>query len=144
MFGDRDEYLACHVSAFLRTRCLIFDMDTSGTFLDKHLGEFEHGSEATVPGIGISDDGAEIIDVGDFGSLLRGKVGSGLALLSVMEELGLEEVLDLVWYGVGRVVYTRIQGSARAVRKHPGDLPARSGPGSLVEEAVEDDCHPET
>ena len=51
-------------------------------------------------GIGICDDGTEVIDVGEFGTVSSGGCGNSFfALFAVVEELSLEEVLDFVWDG---------------------------------------------
>jgi hypothetical protein len=54
--------------------------------------------------VSISHDGAKVVDVGSLGALRRREAGASLALFPVVEELGHEEVLDLVGNGVGRVV----------------------------------------
>jgi hypothetical protein len=51
-------------------------------------------------GISVCDDGAEVIDVCEFGTVGFGLgCNSFFALLAVVEELGLEEMLDFVWDG---------------------------------------------
>ena len=104
MFRNGNEDFPGHVSTLLRPWCLVLDMDACCTLLDEHLSELEDSGEATVSGVGVGDDGAEVVDVSGLGGFGRGEVGAGFALLAVMEELGLEEVLYLVWHGVGRVI----------------------------------------
>ena len=50
--------------------------------------------------ISICDDRAQVIDIGEFGTVGFGcGCYSLFALFAVVEELGLEEVLDFVWDG---------------------------------------------
>ena len=140
---DGDEDLAGHVSTLLRTRSLVFDVDSSCTLLNEELGELHDGSETTVTSVRIGNDGPEVVDLGCFGEFGFRHTRAGLALFSVVEELCHEEVLDLVGDGVGRVVCCS-PFSFNTRRRCTSDIPARSGPGSLVLDAVLDDCQPET
>lgn len=96
VLADRDKHLSGHVAALLRSGSLILNVNTSSTLLDEKLGELHNGSQATVTGIGISNDGAEEVGVGDRCALLPGCGETLLALLPVMEELCEEEMCDFV------------------------------------------------
>lgn len=65
VLADGNKHLSCHVTALLRSRSLVLNVNTGGAFLDEQLGELHDGSEATVTGVGIGDDGAEEVGVGD-------------------------------------------------------------------------------
>ena len=58
MLTDGHEHLSSHVSTLLRSRCLIFNVDTRSTFLDEQLCELHDGCEASVSSIRISDNRA--------------------------------------------------------------------------------------
>ena len=104
VLGDGDQDLARHVAALLGARGLVLDVDACGALFDEELGELHDGSEAAVAGVGVGDDGAEVVDVGDLGALLFGCGEAFFSLLAVMEELCHEEMLDLVGDGVHGVV----------------------------------------
>lgn len=102
---DRDKNLTGHVTALLGTGSLVLNVDTGGTSLDEHLGELDDGSKTSVTGVGIGDDGSQVVDGGgELGSLGLRQRQSLLVLLSVVEELGKPQVLDLVGDGVHGVV----------------------------------------
>lgn len=100
--GDDD--LACHVTAFLGAGSLVFNVDTGGTGFDHELGELHHGGDSSEPGITIGDDGAEVVDSLGLGALVGGHSGSGLVLLAVVEQEGLEQLVDFVGDGVHGVI----------------------------------------
>lgn len=125
---DGDQDLAGHVTALLGTGHLILQMDTGSTTLDKHLGELHVGSDTTVAGISISNDGAQKVDVGHLGTLLLGGGQAGLALLAIVEELGKEQVLDLVGDSVHGVI-SQIGAGLVGRRGGGGALPARDVDG---------------
>jgi hypothetical protein len=95
MLRNGYEHLTRHVSALFCPRSLVLDVDPRGALLDEQLGQLHYGGKATMARVCIGDDGAEVIDVRSGGELFRGETRSGFALLAVMEELSLEEVLDL-------------------------------------------------
>jgi hypothetical protein len=93
-------------------------------------------------GVGVGNNWTKVVNDWGLGEFGVRKAGSELALLPVVEELGHEQVFDLIGHSVGRVIYSRVSENViNYVRQH---LPARSGPGSFVLEAVLDDCQPET
>jgi hypothetical protein len=92
------------MSTFLGPWSLILDMNTSGSFLNEHLGQFHNGSQTAMTGIGISYNGAKVVNGRCSQKLNIGHAGASLALLAIMEQLGLEQMLDLVRYSVGWVV----------------------------------------
>lgn len=96
VFTNRDQDLASHMAALLGTGGLVLDVNSGGTALDKEAGELEDGGDTTVTGVGIGDDRAEVVNVREGGALGFGGGKTVLALLAVVEELSLEEVLDLV------------------------------------------------
>ena len=61
---DWNENLSGHMSALLGPWSLVLDVDPSGTFLDKELGKFHGGGEATMTSVGVGDDWSHIIDGG--------------------------------------------------------------------------------
>jgi hypothetical protein len=97
MFADGNKDLASHVSTLLGARSLVFDMNTGSTLLDKHLCELHHSSQSTVSSISISYDGSQEICGWEIGTLGLWRSKTLFPLLSVMEELGIPEMLDLVW-----------------------------------------------
>jgi hypothetical protein len=103
VFRNRDENFAGHVAALFRSRCLVLQVDTGGTALDKHLGQLHAGGDASVSSVGVRNDGPQKVDVGRRGALLRRHGHPVFALFAVVKELGKEELLDLVWHGVHRV-----------------------------------------
>lgn len=92
------------MSALLRARHLILNVDTGSALLDEHLGELHDGGETSVTGVGVGDDRTKVVDVGRLGAFLRRETRTLLTLLAVVEELSHEEMLDLVGDGVGGVV----------------------------------------
>lgn len=102
---DGDQHLSGHVATLLGTRGLVLNVDTGGTSLDEHLGELDDGSQTSVTSVGIGNDGSQVVDGGrELGSLGLGDGKSLLVLLSVVEQLGKPQVLDLVGNGVHGVV----------------------------------------
>jgi hypothetical protein len=100
MFANRNQDLPSHMPALLRPRRLVLNMDTRSTLLNKQLGQFHDGSQASMSRISVGDDGAQVIDVGELGAVgFRGGCDPFFALLAVVEELRLEEVLHFVWDG---------------------------------------------
>lgn len=99
VFTDRDKNFASHVAALLRSGRLVFDMDTSCALLHEQLCELHNGREASVAGIGISDDGSQIVDTWGLRPVCLWSGEPLFALLAVVEELCHEEVSDFVWDG---------------------------------------------
>lgn len=99
MFADGDQDLSGHVTTLLGTRSLVLNVNTSSTLLNEELGELHDGGETTVTSVGIGNDGSEVVEVVEVGALRLGDGETLLALLSVVEELGHEEVTDLVGDG---------------------------------------------
>ena len=100
VLADRDQDLSGHVATLLGTRGLVLNVNTSSTSLDEQLGQLHDSSQTTVTGIGIGNDGAQVIDVGQFRALVLGGCDALLALFPVMEQLSKEELVDLVGDGV--------------------------------------------
>ena len=111
VLGNGNENLSGHVSCkstsasaearattlrttLLRSRSLILNVDTGSTLLDKHLGQFHDGGESSVSSVGVGDNRSEVVDSGSRGSLSGSEVRSRFSLLSVVEELGHEQLLD--------------------------------------------------
>lgn len=98
---DGDEHLARHVSALLGSRSLVLNVDACCTFLHKHFDELyssrlkagtfklgrttnlHDGSQATMAGITISDDGTEVVDDWSAGKLGLGHLSARGALFPV-------------------------------------------------------------
>lgn len=94
-----------------RTRRLVLNVNTGSTLLDEHLGQLHDGGQSSVSSIGISNERSQVINVGSLGSLFGSEVGTVFSLLSVVEELGHEEVLDFEGNSVGRVICPFQKGS---------------------------------
>mmetsp|Transcript_44348 Transcript_44348/g.105605 ORF Transcript_44348/g.105605 Transcript_44348/m.105605 type:complete len:297 (+) Transcript_44348:885-1775(+) len=126
-----DEDLAAHVAALLGARLLVLDVDPSSASLNEHLGQLHGGGKATVPRVCIRDDGVQVVHAGRLGTVRRAHAPALLVLLSVVEELGTEELVHLVGHGVVGVV--RHVG-ARLVRGGGGGgaLPAAHVDGGEV------------
>lgn len=60
------------MAALFGARGLVFDVDPGRTALDEEPGELQHGRQAAMTGVGIGDDGAQIVDVGLGGALGQG------------------------------------------------------------------------
>ena len=96
MLADRDKHLAGHVAALFGTGGLVFNMNSSGAALNKELGELHDSSQTSVTGIGISNDGAEVVVVLDLVALLSRGGDALFPLFPVVEQLGEEELVDFV------------------------------------------------
>ena len=57
-----------------------------------------------IPGVTVRNDGSHVVDIWGVLALLRGQFASGIPVLPVMHLLSLEQSLNLVRYGVVRVV----------------------------------------
>lgn len=99
VFADGNQDLSGHVTTLLRSWGLVLNVNTSSTLLDEELGQLHHSSQTTMSSIRIGNDGAEVVDVGQLGSLRFGDAQALLSLLSVVEQLRHEEVADLVGDG---------------------------------------------
>jgi hypothetical protein len=96
VLADGHQHLAGHVAALLGARGLVFNMDASSTLLDKELGQLHDSRQTAVASIGIGNDGAEVINVGELCALVLGHRQAFLPLLAVVEELSHEQVANLV------------------------------------------------
>jgi hypothetical protein len=99
VLADWDQDLTGHVAALLGTRCLVLNVNTSSTLLNEELGELHDGGQTTMSGIGISNDWAEVIDVGHASAVSLGGGSTLLALLAVVEKLCHEELVHFVGDG---------------------------------------------
>lgn len=88
VLADWDKDLAGHMAALLGTWSLVLNVDTGSTLLDEELGELHDGGQATVASVGIGNDRAEVVNVGDGSTLTLGGSQALLALLAVVEKLG--------------------------------------------------------
>jgi hypothetical protein len=100
VLSDGNQHLSGHVSTLLRAGSLIFNVNTSGTFLNEEPGELHHRSKTSVASVGIGNDGAEIVDIGLRSTFSHGSRKTLFALFSVVEKLCLEEMLYFVGHGV--------------------------------------------
>jgi hypothetical protein len=97
VLADGHQDLSSHVSTLLGSWGLVLDVDTSSTLLNEELRQLHHGSQTSVSSIGISDNRAQIVDVGEFRAIsFRQGSNTLLTLLAVVEELGHEEMRDFV------------------------------------------------
>ena len=97
VLADRNQDLAGHVSALLGAGSLIFNVNARSSLLDEELGELHDSSEATVTSVCVRNKGPQEVDVGCFG--LVGRAETFFTLLTVVEELGHEQVANLVGDG---------------------------------------------
>lgn len=98
VLAHRHHHLAAHVPALLRAGRLVLDVDARRATLDEELGQLHRCRRAAVAGVGVGDDGAQVVDGR---GALGGRCGEPLgALLAVVEELGFEEVVDFEGDGV--------------------------------------------
>lgn len=100
MLRDRHQNLPSHMPTLLGPRRLVLDMDTRGALLHKQLRELHDCGQAAVARIGVGDDRAQVVDVGQLEAVGFGFRHDALfALLAVVEELRHEEVVDFVGDG---------------------------------------------
>ena len=76
-----------------RRHGLVLEVHAGGARLDHELRELHDGREATVSGITISHDRREVVDV------LTARKSSAVVVLQ-----GLEQLVDLLRYGIIRIV----------------------------------------
>ena len=138
VLADRHEDLSGHVTTLLGTRSLILNVNTGSTTLNKQLGQLHDGSQTTVTSVSVRNDGAQVVNVRNVGALLLGGGDTLLALFPVMEELGHEQVVDLVGdsvlhssvsnlQSIQRVYHPKIQTHHRVVCKIGGGFIGRGG-----------------
>lgn len=96
VLADRHENLSGHMAALLGAGSLVLDMDTSSSALHEELGQLHDRRQATVTGIGVSNDGTQIVHIRHVGTLLLRGCHTLLALFPIMEQLRHEELVDLV------------------------------------------------
>jgi hypothetical protein len=96
VLADGHKNLSGHVAALLGARSLVLNVNTSGALFDEQLCELHDGSQTSVTGISVGDNGSEEISVGNLRPLFPGCGEALLALLPVVEELCHKEMLDLV------------------------------------------------
>ena len=96
VLADGDEHFARHVSAFLGAWGLVFNVDAGGPLFDEEFGELHDGCEATVACVGVGNDGSQIVDIGNSGSLVFWCREALFPLFAVVEELCEPEMLDFV------------------------------------------------
>lgn len=123
MLADGDEDLSSHVTALLGARGLVLNVDTSCTLLNEELGELHDGGQTTVTGVGIGNDGTEVVDIGELGALRGGGRQTLVTLFAVVEKLGHEKVLHLVGHSGVRVV-CKIRAGLVGGRGGRGALPS--------------------
>lgn len=99
VLADGYKHFACHMSALLRSRCLILNVNTGGTLLNKQLCELHNGRKPTVSSVCIGDDRTEVVDIRSVRAIRFWCGESLFSLLPVVEQLGHEKVLHLVGDG---------------------------------------------
>lgn len=83
------------------------------------------------PGISISNNWSHVVKVGGGFALLGGQPSPGVPLLAIVHRLGLEQPLDLVRYGVVRVV-AKIRRDLVGAGQEGGTCPAGNVQDLLV------------
>jgi len=96
VFADGHKHFSSHVATLLGARSLVLDGNTSSTTLNEELGELHHSGKTTVTGIGISDDRAQVVDIGNTLALGPGRGDTLFTLFPVVEQLSKEKLVDLV------------------------------------------------
>lgn len=96
VLADGHQDLSGHVSTLLGTRSLVLNMNTSSTTLNEQLGQLHDSGQTTMTGVCISNDGTQVVNVGNLLALVLGCGDALLALFPVMEQLSHPEVVDLV------------------------------------------------
>jgi hypothetical protein len=99
VFRDGYQDLAGHVAALLGASRLVLNVDAGSALLDEELGQLHDGRQAAVASVGVGDDRAQVVDVGELRALRLGRRQTLLALLAIVEKLGHEQVADLVGDG---------------------------------------------
>lgn len=102
VFADRNQNLASHVSTLLGARRLVLNVNASSSLLDEQLGELHDSGETTVTGVCVRNKRSQEVNVGSFRLVRRAK--TLLTLLAVVEELGHEQMADLVGNSCVRIV----------------------------------------
>lgn len=100
VLADGNEDLAGHVATLLCAGGLIFDVNTGSTTLNEELGQLHDGGQTTVTSVGIGDNGAQVVNVGDGSTLGCGGSNTLLTLFPVVEELCQEQLVNLAGHGV--------------------------------------------
>lgn len=99
MLTDRHQYLSSHVTTFLRSWRLIFDVYTSRTLLDEQLCELHDSREPSMTSIRIGNDWSQEVGICNLRTVgFRGSEAL-FALFPVVEKLCHEKMTDLVWDG---------------------------------------------
>src|SRR6266540_6280837 len=99
MLLDWNKDLSSHMSTLLRSGCLVFDMNTSRSLLDEHLRELHDSRQPAMPRICIGNYRAQVIHIRRLGKFFFCHPRTSFALLSIMEELCHEQMLDLIGHG---------------------------------------------
>jgi hypothetical protein len=98
VFADRHKDLSSHVTALLRSRRLVLNVDTSSSLLDEKHCKLHDRCQATMSSIRISDNRSEEVSVCELRALGFGDGHALFTLLSVVEELGHEKMANFVRY----------------------------------------------
>lgn len=100
VFADGHKHLSSHVATLLGARSLVLNVNTSSTTLNEQLGELHDSGKTTVTGIGIGDDRAQVVDIGNLLTLIPGCGDTLFTLFPVVEQLSKEKLVDLVGHSV--------------------------------------------
>mmetsp|Transcript_21902 Transcript_21902/g.60986 ORF Transcript_21902/g.60986 Transcript_21902/m.60986 type:complete len:225 (-) Transcript_21902:421-1095(-) len=104
VFLCADEHFASHMAALFGARLLIFEMHTRGAGLYEHLREFHDGAQSTMASVAVGNNWSQILDLGS-GALIAKQLATALLVLtSIMEELGADQLIHLVWDRVGWII----------------------------------------
>ena len=109
MLLDGNENLAGHVSTLLCPWSLILDVNTGSALLNEELGELHGGGETTVAGVSVGNDGPHVINGGSRCEFCVRETSTSFALFPVVEELCGEQVLDFIWDGVIRIIWSCVR-----------------------------------
>lgn len=100
MFADGDKDLSSHVATLLGAGGLVFDVNTSSAPFNEQLRQLHDGCQTSMASVRIRDDGTQVVDIGQFPTLLLRSCNTLLALFAVMEQLSQEKLVNLVGNGV--------------------------------------------
>lgn len=92
------------MTAFLRSRLLVFEVDTGSTRLNEKFRQFHDGTQSTMSRITVGDDRRQVVHHGTGVLPFQQICTAFLMLSSIMMQLGTNELIDLVGDGIHWVV----------------------------------------
>lgn len=96
MLTNGNQDLSSHVTAFLSSRRLIFDVYSSSSSFDEQPRQLHNSGKPAMASISVRNDWAEVVNIWLLSTFGWRHGEAGLTLLPVVEELCLEQMLDLI------------------------------------------------